>query len=660
MRAGASVEDARGTLRVLLLEDDPFDAELTIEALRRERNCEITHVDTGASFLARLDSASEFDIILSDFSIPAFSGTEALDAARIAAPDLPFVFISGVLGEEHAVDMLKRGATDYVVKSRLSRLPLVVERAIAETRERRQRHIAERALRESEDVFSRVIESLQDYAVILLTPTGIIRSWNSASESIFGYALADVKGKSARLLFRPEDRTDDTFDGELRTASAKGSATDDRWLMRRDGSTFFANGVTTAIYGDTGQIVGFSKIVRDTTEARWAAESLQAAKLEAERASQAKDRFIAVLSHELRTPLVPIMSGAQLLELHQGMPADAAGIVAMIRRNAALEARLIEDLLDVTSIERGKLTLEMKAVDAHDALDGALETTREEIEHKRIALHVNTGGARTIVRGDEARLQQILWNLIRNAVKFTSTGGEIHIDADNPSADTLRIRVRDTGIGISASALPKIFSPFEQADSGKSALLGGLGLGLAIARGLALKHGGDLTASSDGLGHGATFELTLRLAQDADALAKMPELVTRSGNFEAVVADNVAYSVLLVEDNVDAEAVLRLSLEGHGHTVVSASTVAEAMKELETGSFDILVSDIGLPDGSGLDVIAAVAGRFPAIALSGYGMEENLRASRDAGFVEHLIKPVDGNRLLALISTVMRTRRRSG
>ncbi len=643
-------------LRVLLLEDSRFDAELTSEMLTRDRRCDITHVDSGDAFRRAL-VRGRYDIVLSDFSIPGFSGTEALEAVLQQCPDTPFVFISGVLGEEHAVDMLKRGATDYVVKSRLSRLPLVVDRAIAESRERKQREAAERALRESESIFSRVIESLQDYAVILLSPDGAIRSWNSASEKAFGYVLSDVQGKSARLLFRAEDRASGAFEDELQTAADKGSAPDDRWLMRRDGSTFFANGVTTAIFDEQGTLSGFSKIVRDTTEARWAAEALQTAKLEAERASQAKDRFIAVLSHELRTPLVPIMSGAQLLELHEGMPPDAAGIVAMIRRNAALEARLIEDLLDVTSIERGKLTLDMRAMDARDALNGALETTREELERRRMALEVRVDAETTLVFGDEARLQQILWNLIRNAVKFTRVGGELRILVDNPTSESLRIRVRDNGIGISPATLPKIFSPFEQADPGKPSSFGGLGLGLAIARGLALKHGGELTAASDGLGLGATFELTLRTA----GAAERERDLAHSGNYEATYTGNATYSVLLVEDNVDAETVLRLGLEGHGHTVVSARSVAEARAALDAHShFDILVSDIGLPDGSGLDVIAAVNGRFPAIALSGYGMEENLRASREAGFVDHLIKPVDGSRLLTLIAATMQRERQRG
>lgn len=644
--------DNQSVLRVLLLEDSRFDAELALESLRREHVCDVTHVETGEAFAAAVKSRT-YDIVLSDFSIPGFSGIEALELCMEHAPDTPFVFISGVLGEEHAVEMLKRGATDYVVKSRLARLPLVVDRAIAESRERRQRRHAERQLRATEDIFTRVIDSLQDYAVILLSDDGLVRSWNGAAERIFGYAIEEVRGRSARMLFLPSDRDPDVFGEELAIARARGSASDDRWLLRKDGSTFYANGATTAFRDDDGNVSGFSKIVRDTTAARWAAEALQAAKLEAERASQAKDRFIAVLSHELRTPLVPIMSGAQLLEVMGGLSPETAGVVAMIRRNVALEARLIDDLLDVTSIERGKVALDLKVIDAREALDGALDTMRDDLTRKRMQLVVDVENAHRLVRADEARLQQILWNLIRNAVKFTRDGGLLHISADNPSPDTLRIMVRDNGIGISASALPRIFSPFEQADPNKASSFGGLGLGLAIARGLAIRHGGDLSASSPGVGQGATFTLTLPSAAEAERRAE----ITRSGNYEAA-GDSATLRVLLVEDNVDAEAVLRLALETHGHVVTSARTVAEARDAMAADEFDVLVSDIGLPDGTGIDVIRDVKERFPAIALSGYGMEENIRASREAGFVEHLIKPVDGNRLMSLLSHAVRSHRR--
>ena len=637
---------AEAPLSVLLLEDNAFDAELTIETLRRSRPCEVRHVATRRQFREAL-SGGCYDLVLSDFSLPDFSGLEALAAVQEECADIPFVFISGVLGEEHAVEMLKHGATDYVVKSRLNRLPLVVDRAIAESRERRQRQHAETLLRESEQTYARVVESLQDYAIVLLSPEGELRSWNPAAERILGHPLDQLRGRSARLFYQPGDRAGGVFERQLARARAQGSARDERWLLRADGRTFFANCVMTAVNDADGHPLGFSKIVRDETEARSAAEALQAAKLSAERANQAKDRFIAVLSHELRTPLVPIMTGAQLLQMKLELEPPLSDVVAMIRRNVALEARLIDDLLDVTSIERGKLTLDLKPVDAHAALRAALETSELDIRRKSLHLELDLAATDTRIEGDEARLQQIFWNLARNAVKFTPEGGEIRVSSRNPEPGVLKVTVRDSGIGIAREALPRIFTPFEQAGNGRNAGYGGLGLGLAIANGLAQKHGGELLAHSDGPGRGAEFTLVLRTMGDA----LIGEPVAEPGRVPHVHA---GCRVLLVEDNLDAEAALRHALEAHGHTVRTARTVAQAREAMETIDFDVLVSDIGLPDGSGLDVVQALHGRRPAIALSGYGMEENRRASLEAGFARHLIKPIDGERLHAAVLEAVR------
>ena len=640
-------------LSVLLLEDNAFDAELAIETLRRSRPCSVRHVTNRRQFREALQGGC-YDLVLSDFSLPDFSGLEALAAVQEQCPDVPFVFISGVLGEEHAVDMLKHGATDYVVKSRLNRLPLAVDRAIAVARERQQRQHAESLLRESEQTYARVVESLQDYAIVLLSPDGELRSWNPAAERILGHPLDLLRGRSARMFQQPGDRAAKVFERQLARARAHGSARDERWLLRADGRTFFANCVLTAVNDAEGHLLGFSLIVRDETEARSAAEALQAAKTSAERANQAKDRFIAVLSHELRTPLVPIMTGAQLLQMKLELPPPLAEVVAMIRRNVALEARLIDDLLDVTSIERGKLTLDLKPVDAHAALRAALETSELDIGRKSLQLQLDLAAADARVEADEARLQQIFWNLVRNAVKFTPDGGSIRVHSSNPRAGVLEVRVVDSGVGIPADALPRIFTPFEQAGQARTGY-GGLGLGLAIASGLAQKHGGELLAHSDGPGRGAAFTLVLRTLGDAPGSEPVPD----PGRVQHLHA---GLRVLLVEDNLDAEAALRHALEAHGHDVRTARTVAQAREAiaalgLDGWDFDVLVSDIGLPDGSGIDVVQTLRGRRPAIALSGYGMEENRRASLEAGFARHLIKPIDAARLHEAVLEAARSAR---
>jgi PAS domain S-box-containing protein len=639
-----------GALSVLLLEDNAFDAELTIAALRCTPPCSVRLVRTRDEYIDALPL--EHDIILSDFSLPGFSGTEALELALHSQPTVPFVFISGVLGEEHAVDMLKRGATDYVVKSRLSRLPLVVERAISESRERQKRQQAERALRESEDTFRRMIESLEDYAVILLGRDGRIRSGNRASAQIFGRSLDELAGEPGARLYASAADGGAGFEAELRVAASKGSCGQERWLQRGDGERFFANCVTTAFRDDDGELSGYSLIVRDITTARAAAEALQQAKLAAERASQAKDRFIAVLSHELRTPLVPILTGAELLQrqLATTLSPPLAKVVQMIRRNAALEARLIDDLLDVTSIERGKLTLDVKPLDLLQTLDAALATTREELERKQLRLTTRIDASSTRVSADEARLQQVFLNLLHNAIKFTPAGGAIEVKSRNPEPNVIAVEITDSGIGFDPATRARIFAPFEQADGARVAGYGGLGLGLAIANGLVARHGGELLAESEGAGRGSRFIVRLRtLAAEADMVDACPHaalpLPLRNG-----------LSILLVEDNPDAEAILRHALEVSGHAVHTASTVAAARTAIEQRRFDIAISDIGLPDGSGLDVARAIDGRMPCIAVSGYGMEEDCRQSLLAGFAAHLIKPVDSDRLQRALAAAIRLR----
>ena len=457
-------------------------------------------------------TGKRFDVILADFVMPTFSGIEALTIASERSPDTPFIFVSGLLGEEHAVDMLKRGATDYVLKQRLQRLPAVVRRAMRESAERAQRIAVERALRETETHFRLLIDALKDYAVITLDPEGRIRTWNAASERILGFPAQDVLGQSASIFYAQEDREAGVFDAELETARREGSASDDRWLWRKDGHSFFASGVTTAIRSEHDELIGFSKIVRDATDAHMAADALRLAKDQAESANRAKDHFLAVLSHELRTPLTPILAAVRLLEMKHSLPREAHPTLDLIRRNVELEARLIDDLLDLTSIARGKLSLNFASVALDTLLTSALDMSEADLRAKDLTLETQFDAAHFVVLGDAARLQQIVWNLMKNAVKFTPAGGRIDVRTWNPDPATIAVSVTDSGIGISAEALPRIFSAFEQADDSITRSFGGLGLGLAIASTLAQKHGGTLSAHSEGRDAGARFTLTLPLA----------------------------------------------------------------------------------------------------------------------------------------------------
>jgi PAS domain S-box-containing protein len=638
-------------LHLLLVEDNALDAELTLTQLERaDYRVDVQIVYTEQGFVAALE-ASDFDVILADFVMPVFSGVEALAIARERVPHTPFIFVSGVLGEEHAVDMLKRGATDYVLKQRLQRLPAVVRRALTESTERQQRIAVERALRETETHFRLLVDALKDYAVITLDQEGRIRTWNAASERILGFAAQDVVGQSAEVFYGEEDRDTHVFARELETAQAEGSASDDRWLWRRDGRSFFASGVTTAIRTETGDLIGYSKIIRDVTEEHMAADALRVAKEQAETANRAKDHFLAVLSHELRTPLTPIVAAVRLLEIRHALPADAQATLELIRRNVELEARLIDDLLDLTSIARGKLSLNFANVELETLMSSAIDMSESDLRGKGLTLETTLRATSTLVFGDAARLQQIVWNLMKNAVKFTPASGRIVVRMWNPDASTIAISVTDNGIGISAEALPRIFSAFEQADDSITRAFGGLGLGLAIASTLALKHGGTLTAQSEGRDKGARFTLTLPLVKAGAEDETSPRA--------AQDTDEIVRSlkVLLVEDNEYTSSAMAQVLEVLGHQVGVATTVAEALALARRETFDLLVSDIGLPDGSGLDVARAWTELQPgklSVAITGYGMDEDIRRCRDAGFADHLTKPVDFARLESLIRALAR------
>ena len=394
-------------LHLLLVEDNALDAELTLAQLERaDYAVEAQVVYNEADFVAQIE-ARRFDVILADFVMPSFSGIEALTIASERTPDTPFIFVSGLLGEEHAVEMLKRGATDYVLKQRLQRLPAVVRRALRESTERQQRIAVERVLRETETHFRLLIDALKDYAVITLDPEGRIRTWNAASERILGYPAQDVVGQSASVFLSPEDRDAGAFEDELETARREGSASDDRWLWRKDGHSFFASGVTTAIRAEHHELIGFSKIIRDATDAHMAADALRLAKEQAETANRAKDHFLAVLSHELRTPLTPILAAVRLLEMKHQMPegaqSDARPDPPQRRTGSAADRRPARP--DAHRARQAEPDFTTVALDT--LMTSALDMSVADLRAKGLTLDTRFEAGASLVLGDGARLQQI-------------------------------------------------------------------------------------------------------------------------------------------------------------------------------------------------------------------------------------------------------------
>jgi CheY-like chemotaxis protein/two-component sensor histidine kinase len=347
-----------------------------------------------------------------------------------------------------------------------------------------------------------------------------------------------------------------------------------------------------------------------------------------------------MLSHELRTPLTPVLASALALENEEALSPDVHESLQMIRRNVELEARLIDDLLDLTRISKGKVQLNFEVVDAHTLLQNALDICQAEAKRKHLTVQLDLDATRVHLHADPARVQQIFWNLINNAVKFTPSEGEIRISTRNGADNELEVEIADNGLGIEMESLPKIFDAFEQASRTK---LGGLGLGLAISKTLVEAHKGTILAESDGRDRGATFTVTFHTVEKVAGKRAAPVAHT--------TATRQAMRILLVEDHEDTNRSLTNLLRLRGYDVESANNVASGRDLADSRDFDVLISDLGLPDGSGIDLIESIRAKRPvyAIALTGFGMEEDVRRSREAGFRHHLVKPIDLNKLDTLI-----------
>ena len=382
----------------------------------------------------------------------------------------------------------------------------------------------------------------------------------------------------------------------------------------------------------------------------------QAARAEAEAANKAKDRFLAMLSHELRTPLTPVLFASSILSQDHTVPEHLREELKIIARNVELEARLIDDLLDLSQITQGKLNLTFETADAHELLHSAVQICSNEISAKRLTVQIGLEAVEYCIRADVVRLQQVFWNLIKNAVKFTPTDGQVTLHSSNPQSSWFRLEVIDSGIGISPDALSRIFDPFEQAGG---AAFGGLGLGLTISKAIIELHGGRICASSAGADHGARFVIDLPnvVPCSTELFPAKIEITTSGSNVTKGIG--TCPRILLVDDHVDSIRPIQLFLEAIGYQVTTAQSVEAALRSATKEEFDLLVSDIGLPDGTGEDLIRQLhdkGHKLPSIALSGYGMEQDIASSRAAGFHVHLIKPVSPEHLRTTIDQLITQR----
>ncbi len=421
-------------------------------------------------------------------------------------------------------------------------------------------------------------------------------------------------------------------------------------VLSKEGNEHFLTVNLLRLQDSTQRTQGVLYLVEDNTADRRLREQLIAA-------NTAKDHFLAALSHELRNPLSPVITMTEELERLSEGSKEMRSAVDVIRRNVQLEARLIDDLLDITRITNGKLQLNREWTDAHKAIRSAVEICQVDLADKKLSLDLRLDAEQHYLFADPARLQQVFWNLLKNAVKFTPEGGTIEISSSNEThahGVGFVAHCKDSGIGIEADQLDRIFHAFEQGETATSRRFGGLGLGLAISRAMVGAHGGTLEAQSKGWSHGATFRIWVPKAEarPADPVGRI--LIGRGNQ-----GPSVKTRVLLVDDHVDTCVGLELLLKRHGFETRTAHTVSQALEAAAPNPipFDLLLSDLGLPDGSGLDLLKQLKAKGfqgPSIAVSGYGMEADLLRSKEAGFDIHLIKPVDIDRLLAAMNRLLK------
>ena len=558
-----------------------------------------------------------------------------------------------------AEDALQRshGELERRVRERTQELAAANQALQAEIVERRR---TEGALVDSQRFLSSSLDALADH-IAVLDEHGIILMVNGAWRRFAtgnAYSPSDG-GVGKNYLAACDGDGDDHCQGRRAAAGIRGVLSgrsesfemeypchgpdERRWFLMR--ATRFESA------GSVRAVIAHENI----TERKRTEDELKIAKEEAEDANRAKDDFLAVLSHELRTPLNPILLATTAMLDRPTPPEEVRPTLEMIRQNVTLQARLIDDLLDVMRIVRGKMPLHWGVWDCHDLIKRAVEITRSDALGKNHHLDLDLGADEHYVNADAARLQQVFWNLIKNAVKFTPEGGTITISTRN-EGESMLVEVSDSGIGIEPEILPQVFDAFHQGDTRITRKFGGLGLGLAICRGVVEAHGGTIAAESGGRDLKATFRVAFKTMPVPDGV---PNRGVAGGVGEAhgsAPARTLSrLSILAVDDESATLRLMARLLGGLGHRVVTAGTVADAWEAFqEAEELDLIISDIGLPDGSGLDLMRKVktVRSVPAIALTGYGMDEDVRRSREAGFTTHMTKPIDFTKLEAMIRQI--------
>ena len=710
---GAATAD--GKVNILIVDDRP-DKLLAHETILAELNQNLVRATSGREALRCL-LKQDFAVILLDVNMPGMDGfeTAAMIRQRPRSATTPIIFISAVNDKDtHVSRGYSLGAVDYIltpVVPEILRAKLAVFVDLYKKTEQIKRQAEERAVFFREQAARAEAEARQEQLGFLAEASNVLAASLDFERTFENLAflivprladfcliqIADEDGALQQVAVAqriPQEKTEHSDRGAssllVQAAQRAGAQTyktgksllfceiDERILEALFAAEAERNsieqsglsalivvpisargrvlGVITLMYLTEDRPCGENELALAEELGQRAALALENAQLykaaqkalsEAERANHAKDRFLAMLSHELRTPLTPVLTSILEVESEEHISPEVRDSLQVIRRNVELEARLIDDLLDLTRISKGKLQLSLEYVDAHVLLRSALDICQSEIKNKKLRVETELDATKVNLRADPARLQQIFWNLIKNAVKFTPKRGQLTLRTSDEVDGRLRVSITDTGIGIDSETLPKVFNAFEQ---GERSGTGGLGLGLAITKALVETHGGQITAESAGEGRGATFTASFPLAEPASPAT------TRNVSLPGGARKSMR--ILLVEDHEDTNRSLTNLLRRRGYQVQSADSISSALECAANGSFDLLISDIGLPDGTGIELMERLGTEhsLAGIALTGFGMEDDIRRSRDVGFSEHLVKPVDLNKLDAVIQKLALSR----
>lgn len=665
----------------ILLVDDKLENLLALEAILEKLGENLVRATSGEEALRCL-LHQDFAVILLDVQMPGMDGfeTATLIRNRGRSRHTPIIFLTAFSTSDQmlfkgyalgAVDYLLKPLDPNILTSKVTVFVELFKKTEAVKQQAAQLVAVNAELRQSEERL-RSLSTCSPVGIFEIDTEGGSRYTNPRYQTICGLKAAESLEKKWLESVHPEDRERAVtswsnyiregrdYSEEFRFQTAYGIV---RWVQVR----------SSPMLSGQGELLGYVGTLEDITERKQAEEVRaqvireQTARQEAEAANRMKDEFLAVLSHELRTPLTSMLGWSKILRSKKLDEKATSRALEAIERNATSQMQLIEDILDVSRIIRGQLRLNVSAVNLISVMEAALEAVRPLAEAKDIKLNTVLDTSVGSVYGDPARLQQVVWNLLTNAIKFTPKGGRVEVnlsvicgEEQQTTHKYAQIQVTDTGIGISSEFLPKVFERFRQADSTTTRSHNGLGLGLAIVRHLVELHKGRIFAQSLGTGEGATFTVKLPLLQDNRGSRGSREA---TGEISSPVAATplAGLRVLVVDDEADTRNFLSFMFEEYGAFATAVASVDEALAVLEQAKPDILISDIGMSEQDGYTLIRKLrslepekGGRIPAIALTAYTREEDRLEALSAGFQQHLSKPIDPTKLIAMVANVLK------